>query len=150
MQKKMTYAIKAHWQWSRRYLNLKKSSLNRLVRLNAKKTKNSPRFKFGERVPRSINEAYKINEETGTTGWAQAPAGYTYIKLLWAFVIKFDGRKRARLVAGGHMTETLDTEQTTSIMVSLDIIFMFFISAGLQDLTCLTGDINSAYIQAYT
>ena len=27
---------------------------------------------------------------------------------------------------------------------------MSFISAGLQDLTCLTGDINSAYFQAYT
>ncbi len=48
------------------------------------------------------------------------------------------------------MTETLDTEETTSTMVLLDTIFLAFIASSLMELECLTGDINNAYILAYT
>ena len=41
---------------------------------------------------------------------AKIPEGYQFIKLLWTFDVKFDGRKHVRLVGGGHMTERLDVE----------------------------------------
>ena len=64
--------------------------------------------------------------------------------------MKFDGHKRARLVAGGFMTPKLDTEDTYSSMISLDTIKLPFLAGELQDLKCMTGDISSAYIQAHT
>jgi hypothetical protein len=36
--------------------------------------------------------------------------------------VKFNGRKRARCVAGGHVTPKIDEEFSTSTMVSLDTI----------------------------
>ena len=83
------------------------------------------------RVPRSINEAYKLDLLNNNTKWADAIikelctlheeyncfkalpkekgeglpaeyAGYKYIPLLWAFAVKFDGRHHARCVAGGN------------------------------------------------
>ncbi len=115
-----------------------------------------------------------MDEESKTTGWAEAidkevtllrdefkcfeilpegtdpPPGYQYIKLLWTFDIKYDGRKRARCVAGGHMTEKLDDNDKYSSVVSLDTIKMVFLCAKLMDLECLAADVTSAYIQAYT
>ena len=95
-----------------------------------------------------LKDKYKCFKffEKGTT----PPRGYQYIKLLWTFDVKFDGRKRARLVAGGHMTEKLDKEETTSTMVGLDTVILASLAARCKGLKCLSGDINSAYIQAHT
>ena len=164
------------WKWTKRYLCLKKTSLNKLVQLYAKKSKSTPKYKFGERVPRTVAEALKIDQETNSTGWTDAinkeidtlvnkyacfeilkkgvppPPGYQFIKLLWTFDIKHDGRKRARLVGGGHMTEKLDFEEVTSSMVRFENILLAFIAmmTMITKLKCLMGDVNSAYIQAYT
>ena len=94
----------------------------------SKRKKWAPKYKFGQKVPKTISECYEIDKENGNNEWAQAiekevkllrddfqcftillpnqmPTNmYQYIKLLWTFDIKFDGRKRARCVAGGHMT----------------------------------------------
>ncbi len=78
------------------------------------------------------------------------PPGYQFIKLLWTFDIKYDGRKRARFVTGGHMTEKLDDNDKYSSVVSLDTIKMVFLCAKLTGLECLAADVTSAYIQAYT
>ena len=140
-----------------------------------KKKKNlTPKYKFGQKVPRSINECYLLDKENNNNEWAQAidkevkllrdeykcfeilpkgrnaPIGYKYIKLLWTFDVKFDGRKRARCVAGGHMTDPLDTEATYAPVVTLDSVRLAFIAAELQELTIIAADIGSAFIQAYT
>ena len=81
---------------------------------------------------------------------AKIPEGYQFIKLLWTFDVKFDGRKHARLVGGGHMTERLNVEDLTSSMIQVDSIRLGFIAADMMDLDILAGDINSDYIQAYT
>ena len=110
---------------------LKRRSLNHLRKLYAKKKKTGPKYQFGERVPRSIKEAELIHKESKNTGWKDAinqelqqlveeykwfkilekgekpTPGYLYIPLLWTFANKYDGRKTARCVAGGHMTPRL-------------------------------------------
>jgi hypothetical protein len=166
---------KAIWKWSKRYLAFSKTYKTRLAQIYASRTKKrGPKFKFGQKVPSSLKEAYQIDEETNSTGWSEAikkeihllkdefqcfdiypkntkpPEGYQYIKLLWTFDVKFDGRKRARLVAGGHMTEKMDSEEVSSSMVSLETIRLAFLAAQAQNLQCLSGDVTSAYIQAHT
>ena len=78
------------------------------------------------------------------------PPAYLYIPLLWTFAVKFDGRKRARCVAGGHKTPKIDTEDSTSTQVSLETIKIVILAAYFQGLYILAGDITSAYIQSYT
>ena len=64
--------------------------------------------------------------------------------------MKFDLRKRARLVAGGHMTNpSIDNEYTLSSVVSLDIICLTFIVATLMLLKVVAADIGSTYIQTF-
>lgn len=78
------------------------------------------------------------------------PSNYQYIKLLWTFDVKFDGRKIARCVAGGHMTAPLHQEDTYSSVVSLDTVRLAFIAAELMGMDIVAADIGSAYIQAQT
>jgi len=140
----------------------------------SKRKKSSPKYKFGQKVPRTIAECYEIDRENGNSEWAQAiekevkllrddfkcfiilgpnqlpSRDYQYIKLLWTFDVKFDGRKRARCVAGGHTTEPLHQEYTYSSVVSLDTVRIAFIAAELMGLDVVAADIGSAYIQAKT
>ena len=167
---------KSMWKWAKRYILLQKTSQARIHQIYMmKKSKSVPKYKFGERVPRTIEEAYQIDKENGNSGWADAiakeitclkdkyncfkilpngtrvPKGYQIIKLLWTFDIKVDGRKRARLVAGGHTTEKLEFEEVTSSMVRLDTVKIAFMTPLLLGhVKPLMGDINSAYIQAMT
>ena len=53
------------WRWTKRYLNLRKTSQNRLIQLYSKKAKTGPKFKFGEKVPRTVKEAYELDEKNG-------------------------------------------------------------------------------------
>ena len=140
----------------------------------SKRKKQAPKYKFGQKVPKTIQECYALDKENNSTEWAQAiekevkllrddfkcfnimkpglaPShSYQYIKLLWTFDVKFDGRKRARCVAGGHMTEPLHQEETYSSVVSLDTVRLAFIAAELMDMKAVAADIGSAYIQAMT
>ena len=83
------------------------------------------KYQFGVRVPRNIAEAYKLDQENGNSLWTEAidrevkllrddfecfrngeeseiTEDYQKIPKLWTFAVKFDGRHRARLCAGGH------------------------------------------------
>ena len=48
------------------------------------------------------------------------------------------------------MTEKLDFEERTSSMIALETIRLAFLSLTLQGLLCLAGDVNSAYLLAFT
>jgi hypothetical protein len=83
--------------------------------------------KFGIEVPKTIGRAREIDRENGNTLWQDAiakemsavrvafkilndgqepPPGHQFMDCHMVFDIKLDGFKRkARLVAGGHMTE---------------------------------------------
>jgi hypothetical protein len=84
--------------------------------------------KFGIELPKTVKEAIAINIRTNTTFWRdaiglevknvdvsledledheKAPIGYQQINMHMIFDIKVGSLKRkARLVAGGHTTET--------------------------------------------
>ena len=58
-----------------------------------------------------------------------------------------DFRRKARLVAGGHMTE-VPAAATYSSVVSRDSVRIAFTMAALNDLDVCMGDIENAYLTA--
>ena len=83
--------------------------------------------KFGIELPKNVDEAMAIDRKHGNDFWKKAiekemknvmtafdflnegenaPIGYQQIKLHMIFDIKMDFTRKARLVAGGHMTDT--------------------------------------------
>ena len=133
--------------------------------------------KFGIRIPKTVEEAIQIDDDTGTDLWKRALSkemskvrvawktidtytpqqvregkaatliGYQEIKCHVIFDVKMDFTRKARFVAGGHMTTTPDS-LTYSSVVSRDSIRIAFLVAGLNDLDVLAGDVTNAYLNA--
>jgi hypothetical protein len=103
----------------------------------------APRYKYGFEVPRTYEEALRLDKRNGNTKWAdaakfeltqiddyhtfidkghhtkvKAPAGYKKIRVRLIFDVKHDGRHKARLVADGHLTD-IPLELVYSGVVSL-------------------------------
>ena len=127
--------------------------------------------KFGIRIPKSVEEAKKIDRENGNTLWWEAickemknvrvaferydgdsddlPPGYQYVDCHLIFDIKMgeNFRRKARMVAGGHKTST-PSSLTYSSVVSRDSVRIVLTIAALNDLKVLACDIQNAYLTA--
>jgi hypothetical protein len=77
------------------------------------------------------------------------PSGYLQIPLIWTFTVKYDGRRKGRLVAGGHRTPDLE-DDLYSGSVNLDTVRVLFVLAALMELDVIAADVGNAYIEAYT
>lgn len=127
-------------------------------------------YKFGIRVPRTVEEALEIDAENNNHFWYEAimkemanvkiafdildknatiPAGYKLIPCRMIFDIKMDFTRKARLVAGGHLTDPPSTV-TYSSVVSRDSVRLAFLIAALNDLDILAADVGNAYLNAPT
>lgn len=127
--------------------------------------------KFCIQVPKSVQEALKIDEDIHNTLWRDAirkemmnvriaftvleggkkdvPNGYQFVKCHMVFNIKLSEnfRQKARFVAGGHTTET-PVILTYSSVVSCDSVWIGFLVAALNSLDIQAADIQNAYISA--
>lgn len=133
--------------------------------------------KYGVRLPKSVEEALRIDKETGTDYWekslnkemAKAKVSYTEvdgctpeevrlgkvpeltgfqeIKCHIIFDVKMNFDRKARFVAGGHMTET-PAGICYSSVVSRDSVRLAFLVAAVNDLDILACDIGNAYLNA--
>jgi hypothetical protein len=133
--------------------------------------------KFGIRVPKTVQEALAIDEETNTdfwrkalgkemsmvkvtgtavkgvtseqvrTGQAKELIGFQEIKCPIIFDIKMDFTRKARFVAGVHLTDAPGSI-TYSSVVSRDSIWIAFLVAGLNNLELLAGDVANVYLNA--
>jgi hypothetical protein len=153
--------------WVRHTLRVKKDRVIGKVQSRYWRTTH----KIGIKLPKTVEEAYQIDEETGTTFWreaiekelckvrvafeksntsvdemrsGQALPGYQEISYQWVFDIKMDGSftRKARLVAGGHTTEP-PTAMTYSSVVSRDSIRIAFMIAALNDLKMCAADVGN-------
>ena len=137
--------------------------------INAIKTRYAKRtHKFGIRVPSTVEEALAIDKATNTTFWHDAiqkemrnnriafkfpedgeriPIGYKWIRCHMIFDVKMDFTRKARFVAGGHMTDPPSTI-TYSSVVSRDSVRIAFLLAALNDVDILATDIGNAYLNA--
>lgn len=137
-----------------------------------KSNRSQPIFKFGELVPRNYREARRYDEMNGDTGWGDAeiveisqlreykayhslgrnpiiPEGYTIILVHFVYDRKICGKKKARLVANGNMTETCP-ESTYSTVISLRGLRIIFFLAELNGLLLWASDVGNAYLESLT
>jgi Reverse transcriptase (RNA-dependent DNA polymerase) len=138
----------------------------------ASKQPMGPAYNFGIQVPRNVSDAYELDKKNGNTKWQDAMQeeinslldystfedkgkikyliGYKNIRVHFAFAVKHDLRHKARLVAGGHLTDPNTTDNTYSSAVSLRSMRIAIAAAELNDLDIMVGDVSSAYLQAFT
>jgi hypothetical protein len=80
---------------------------------------------------------------------AQEPRMSKRIPCQMIFDIKMDFTRKARFVAGGHITNP-PSSLTYSSIVARDRVHLVFLIIALNDLEILGGDIGNAYLQAPT
>ena len=120
-------------------------------------------------MPTSVKDALEIDKKNGNTCWAdaiatemknvraafkilpngtRAPNGYQRINCNMVFDVKMeDFRRKARLVAGGHMTKAPPTITYASV-VSQETVRLALTIASLNDLEVKVGGVLNAYITA--
>ena len=127
-------------------------------------------MKFGLEIPNTVEEALQIDKKNGNNFWAEAiekemtnariafevmpkdekpPPGYKQITCHLVFDIKMDLTRKARYVAGGHLTDP-PTSLTYASVVSRDSVRLGFLIAALNGLDILAGDVQNAYLNAET
>ena len=94
-----------------------------------------------------------LNVRPGFEPWekdiSELPPGYQKITCHWVFDVKMgeNFRRKARLVAGGHMTDT-PAAMTYLSVVSRDSVRIALTIAALNDLKVMACDIQNAYLTA--
>ena len=165
---------KSGWRWARDYLpdgrtfNL----LCKILKLNRKRLNSGTRYMFGVAIPRNCRQAYEFDRHNGNTAWTDAiaeemdkiaafgtfealpggskpPGGYQHVPLHMCFAVKWDGRHKARLVAGGNWTEP-DGADVYSGVVTSEAVRIGLMIASVNDLDIRVGDVGNAYLHSYT
>ncbi len=124
--------------------------------------------KYGIHTPKSVEEAYAIDQENGNDLQHQAilkemkdnaqafhfldpgesiPVGSQWVPFHMIFDVKVDLTRKARFVAGGHWTTT-PMQLTYSSVVTRESVRIAFLIAALNDPKILSADIGNAYLQA--
>ena len=123
--------------------------------------------KYGIRIPKTVQEAKRLDAENGNTLWwdsickemanvriafeeqESVPVGYKYVGMHIVFDVKLgeNYRRKARLVAEGHKTDS-PASITYSSVVSRDSVRIGFLMAALNGLDVLACDIQNAYLTA--
>ena len=126
-------------------------------------------YKFGIKVPNTVEEALQLDTENGNNLWKAAiekelgnvrvafklleegeklPVGSKEIPYHIIFDVKLDLTRKARLVAGGHKNKDVPVFSTFSTVASRDSVRLIFLIAALNDLELLSADIGNAYLNA--
>jgi hypothetical protein len=133
--------------------------------------------KFGIRIPKTVAEALQLDKENGNTYWSDAISkemskakvsyvpidgvlpedvrsnrvdqlrGFQEIRCHIIFDVKMDFTRKARFVAGGHMTKAPNS-LTYSSVVSRESVKIAFLIAAMNDLDIMTCDIGNGYLNA--
>ena len=147
--------------------------LQRMLNQSRRRSKASAvRYKFGVQIPRNAREAYRLDKENGNTLWADAiaaeigqlndystfedlgknnptPPGHIHIMCHFVFDCMETGRRKARFVAGGHLTAP-PKDSVYSSVASLRSIRMVAFLAELNGLNLSAADVGNAYLEANT
>ena len=128
------------------------------------------KMKFGVEVLTTVPEAVALDKKNGNTLWQDAikkemknsrmafhflgkddkpPVGFKEITCHLVFDVKMDLTRKARYVAGGHLTDP-PSSMTYASVISRDSVRIAFSLVALNDLNVLAGDIQNAYLHAGT
>lgn len=153
----------------KRFRRIAKDQRQQLL-VNKAKTgayRREPFWKFGVIVPRVHSQAMEPDKQNGNNKWkeaedternqlleyntfidkgigGEAPLGYKRIRCHTVYDVKHDGRHKARIVAGGHLTDP-NTESVYSGVVSLRGIRLIVFLAELNGLELWGADVGNAY-----
>jgi Reverse transcriptase (RNA-dependent DNA polymerase) len=164
---------KPGWEWTTQYFQSKSLFTSAVHAYKISTDGTTKKYKFGVEVPRNVKDALRIDKEQGTDGWQKAidlelsqilgyetfkplsegdriPVGYKRIPYHIVFDVKFDGRLKARLVAGGHRSPDVPREEVFSSVVSMEAVRIGFVLARLNGLTVCAGDIGNAFLYGDT
>ena len=144
-------------------------TLRRAMKLNQDR---GIKYQFGVRVPRSYHEAVALDKANGNILWQDAiqreldqikeyntfiprpdlktpPKDHQFVRVHFVFAVKHDLRCKARLVAGGHMTDPPNEESYSSV-VTIKGMRICILLAELNGLKIMAGDVGNAYLEAKT
>ena len=164
------------WKHLRRHVKTPKRYI-RAVRRIALAQKHGrtgvPKFQFGVEIPRDYAHAMELDKKNGNDLWAQAikseidgihgykvfidkgtdirnvPDDYKPLRCHFVFAAKWDGRRKARLVAGGHRTED-PKDGVFAGIANLRSVRICCLLAELNGLEIWSADIAQAYLEAKT
>lgn len=128
------------------------------------------REKYGVIIPNTVEEALALDKLNGNTYWQDAiytevkvlidlgcfeflspqdkpSAEYQRTKLTMIFEVKQDGRRKARLVAGGHLVELQGLNARSTVVKGISLRLLDII-AHRDNLKMLCGDVTNAFITA--
>ena len=160
------------WKHLRHIVKNQKKFGRLMNQAKMKSIRRAPIYQFGVRVPRHSTEARILDENNGNTKWQDAektelsqlfeydtfkdfgkdgtaPDGYQKIRVHFVYAVKHDLRHKARLVAGGHLTDP-PKDSVYSGVVSLKSLRLALLIGELNGLQVMAGDIGNAYLEAYT
>ena len=132
----------------------------------------TPIYMFGVLAPRNMQQALEIDAANGDTKWADAVAvemsminsydtftdkgkgykpsrDYKKIRVHIVFACKHDGRRKARLVAGGHLTDTPIDSVYSSVVPLRGMRILTFL-AELNGNQAWATDIGNAHLESHT
>ena len=127
-------------------------------------------MKFGIQILGMVEEVLKLDSEAGNELWRKViekewknsrvafkmldrgeppPVGFKEITCHLVFDLKLDMTRKARYVAGGHLTQ-VPTHMTYSSVVSRETVRIGLLMAVLNGLELIAGDIQNAFLEAPT
>ena len=126
-------------------------------------------YKFGVEMPKSVAAALALDKANGNDFWAKAiekemknvkiafriledgtyaPSDHQFVRCHMVFDVKMETfTRKARLVAGGHMTKAPATLTYASV-VSRETVRIALLAAALNDVDLWAADVMNAYITA--
>ena len=155
------------WKRLKHFVKTNKRYVRYMRQARAQKKSSATHFKFGVQVPQSYAQAMALDKRNGNTLWADAiekefgqlhayktfedmgvnkaavPPDYKTVRVHLVFDVKYDLRRKARLVAGGHLTEDPD-DAVYSGIASLRSIRMCLFLGEWNGLTTVVGDVGNA------
>ena len=131
-----------------------------------------PTYHYGVKIPRNHTEAMMFDKSNNNKNWFMAeqlelkqiddygvledlgvdglvPEGFKKIRVHFVYAVKHDGRHKARLVAGGHLTDIPEYSVTSSVASLRGLRIVIFI-AELNGLKLWATDVGNAYLEAFT
>ena len=160
------------WKRLKRIANRQKKLLRMVNQAKLRSFRTTPKYKFGFEIPRNYQHAMELDKRNGNSKWMDAtstelsqlneystfnnlghrappPTDYKKITAHLIYDCKHDGRHKARLVAGGHLTE-VPLDSVYSGVVSLRGLRTLVFLGELNGLHIWATDIGNAYLEAKT
>ena len=160
------------FMWVNEYLKGNESYKN-IYKIHKVKSNKQPIYKFGIQIPQNVQHAYKLDKINKDSGWEKSmdkeissinehqtfiileeheplPEGYKQIPYHFVFDAKYDGRKKSRLVAGGHKAPEVPENEIYSGVVSIETIRVAFVLAAMNNLDVCAADVSTAFLYGKT